>query len=204
MVKPQLDTSRVEEIAERFQGVVNNTLGDVEKELLTNMLDDERFGPALLMAPASTRTEYHYCYPGGLAEHSLDVAVQLNRLADSLCPAKYDFKRLTFLALVHDLGKAGDGVNEYYSIKNSDWHQKQGICYEINSKCQVANVAHRTLFLLQKWGYIFNNFDEYLALLLVETDPKEMPDIYRYNTPELVSLLNWANTWSINSYKEKK
>ncbi len=157
----------------------------------------DKIGTAFYMAPASSREEYHYCYSGGLARHSLNVADNILKVANGLCPGKYSDNKLTTLALIHDIGKAGDGENELYIWNESDWHQSRGIMYELNTKCSKMTVQDRTLFLLQKFG-ISLDMDDYLAIKLCEMKAEEIPDVYRYNEPSVSLLLSMANKWSIN------
>jgi hypothetical protein len=194
-----VDTSHVEEAATNITAALER-LNDPRAQKLRDLFDSE-LGTAFFMAPASARDEYHNCYAGGLAEHSLEVAKWAIKLNAAL-GGKYTEDELWFVSLVHDLGKAGDGKEEYFSFKDSDWHQKQGIKYEINEKCLPMNIADRTLYILQA-HHIDLSPDELLAIKLVETNPAEVPDVYRYNAPDLALILNWANRWAIQKANEK-
>lgn len=194
-----VDTTHVEEAASHFTAALDRNQDPRMKKL--RVLFDSPLGTAFFMAPASARDEYHNCYAGGLAEHSMQVArwaIELN----AIFGGKFTEDELWFLAMVHDLGKAGDGTEEYFAFKDSEWHQKQGIKYEINHKCLAMNVADRTLYILQA-HHIDLSPEELLAIKLVEAHPAEVPEVYRYNTPDLALILQWANRWSIQKANEK-
>jgi hypothetical protein len=195
-----VDTTHVEEAASHFTSALDrlNAEADPRVDKLKKLFDSS-LGTAFFMAPASARDEYHNCYAGGLAEHSMEVArwaIELN----AIFGGKFTEDQLWILAMVHDLGKAGDGKEEYFAFKDSDWHQKQGIKYEINEKCSAMSISDRTLYLLQKNGIVLEP-DEIIALKLVEARPEEVPDLYRYREPDLALILSWANRWSIQRAK---
>lgn len=197
-----VDTSHVEEALSHVNSALDK-MGSGPNDRIPKLraLLDGDLGTAYFMAPSSAREEYHNCYAGGLAEHSLEVAKYAKQLAAALCPDKYTDAHLTFLALVHDLGKAGDGAEEYFSFKDSDWHQKQGIKYEINEKCSAMSISDRTLYLLQKHGITLDP-EEFIAIKLVEAKPEEVPDLYRYREPDLALILQWSNRWAIQIAKK--
>lgn len=198
----QVDISHVEEATFHFSAAIERLKDNKRKEHLMQLFDSE-VGTAFFMAPSSSRAEYHNCYAGGLAEHSLEVAKYMNELAVCLCPGKYDEDQLTFLALIHDLGKAGDGDEEYYIFNENDWsRENRGIMYELNDKCQRMTISDRTLYLLQKYN-VKLTADEILAIRLVEMDPNEMPLTYSYNEPVLALLLRFANRWAIERANQK-
>lgn len=156
-------------------------------------------GEVYFTTPASTSTDYHACYPGGLAEHSLNVTANLKKLASALCPDRYSEGDLIFAGLLHDLGKVGDGENEYYLERDSKWHRDRGILYELNPKCSRMPVGERTIYLLQRADITLTE-EEFVAFRIVEADPQEATH-YRYHEPSLALLLSWSNRWSIQSEK---
>lgn len=198
-----VDTSHVEKAASHVTSALEKMerTGCERYEKLRDLFETE-LGTAYFMAPSSARDEYHNCYAGGLAEHSLEVARYAKVLVEALCPGKFTEAHLTFMALIHDLGKAGDGKEEYFVFKDSDWHQKQGIKYEVNEDCVAMSISDRTLYLLQKNGIVLEP-DEIVAIKLVEAKPEEVPDLYRYREPDLALILNWANRWAIQRSNEK-
>lgn len=157
-------------------------------------------GSIYFSAPASTKVEFHSCYPGGLAQHSLNVTKNLKKLAAAMCPGRWDDATLAFVGLFHDLGKVGDGLSPYYVAKESDWHRKQGILYEVNPECLYAPTSERGLYLLQKFGIMISH-EEYCAIRLNDGQYAEENKPYRMKEPDLALLVHWADVWSTKQEK---
>lgn len=128
------------------------------KELFTKNED------YLIIAPASSKKEYHGCYPGGLVSHIIDV-IDNSELLYELWRQKganmntFTKEELIFSALVHDLGK----LNNY--IPNTDtWRkEKLGEQYMFNNSLPFASVPDRGLFILQQEGIKYS-FNEMVAI----------------------------------------
>jgi hypothetical protein len=172
-----------------------NTLPKERKDKLKEFLNGP-MGEAFFCAPASARTDYHDCYPGGLLLHSLKVYDNLKKLVVCTNFTEANDETLTFVSLFHDLGKAGDGENEYLLQNDSAWHVKNGMPFNYNEDCLVMPSGERTLFLFQKMGLELTS-DEFLAIRLCEA-PQETIDFYKYREPKLALLLNFANRWAMN------
>ena len=105
---------------------------------------------AWLSAPASTR--FHLCRPGGLLEHSVNVAETLLRLRETLAP-QTSRESCIIVALLHDLGKAGmPGQPQYLQ---NDAHarypgmgQTMGAPYRFNRELLYLGVPLRSLALI--------------------------------------------------------
>lgn len=86
---------------------VADLAGKITSPILRRFLCDVMLRADLLdrywLAPASTRPEYHHCYPGGLAEHSCELAA-IVCAALSADPASRDIGIV--VGLCHDVGKA--------------------------------------------------------------------------------------------------
>lgn len=157
-------------------------------------------GLAYFTAPASSREEFHSCFPGGLAHHSLNLVRNLKKLADALCPGKFDSSTLAFVGLFHDLGKVGDGEEEYYLPQKSDWHRNKGMLYETNKDCVYMPTSERGLYILQKYGIELSS-DEYLAIRLNDGQYDDTNKAYRMKEPELALLVHWADMWATQQEK---
>ncbi len=68
---------------------------------LRRLFDDSAIADRWLEAPAGK--QWHHCYLGGLAEHSLNIAEALLKIAESYPKANRDL--LVAGALLHDIGK---------------------------------------------------------------------------------------------------
>lgn len=79
-------------------------------EMLIDAMDDIGF----FEAPASSANHCHY--PGGLAQHSLNVATTAERIASVLLEDGYAdiADSVLVTALLHDLGKCGDYGKQMY------------------------------------------------------------------------------------------
>lgn len=169
------------------------------RTLVIKMMDGP-IGETYFTAPASSREEYHGCYPGGLCQHSLNVVANLRSLSAALCPGQFDGPTLIFVGLFHDFGKVGDGVEEYYVPNPSDWHRNKGMLYEINKKCIYMPTSERGLYVLQK-HCIELNHEEYLAIRLNDGQYDETNKSYRMKEPCLSILVHFADRWSTEQEK---
>lgn len=180
-------------------GKLIEKLPEPRRSLVKKMMDGP-VGQSYYTSPASSREEYHSCYPGGLMQHSLNLIQNLKKLADALCPGRYDHATLIFVGLFHDLGKVGDGVEEFYVPQTSDWHRSKGMLYEINKDCVYMPTSERGLYILQKYGIEVSS-DEYLAIRLNDGQYDDVNKAYRMKEPDLALLVHWADLWSTKQEK---
>lgn len=97
---------------------LDNIKRDGSAQLLEWLCDSDFFE-----APASTK--YHGAYPGGLAQHSLNVYHELCRLIESSdklgCPVRqYSMESIAIVSLLHDVCKAQFYVPEFRNVKTYD------------------------------------------------------------------------------------
>ena len=152
---------------ERFMKLLES---DSRFEQLQTMYKD--FEEQLTIAPASSKTYYHNCFPGGYLDHILrvyDLAIQQAKiLKDNGIKFNFTGEELKFAALHHDLGKLGFSDSEpYYMDEESDWHRARGKMYGINENVQYMNTTDRGLYALQKYG-IKMTLNEYLSIKLAD------------------------------------
>lgn len=155
----------------------------------------ETVGAEFLSAPASSREDYHGCFPGGLADHSLRVVGTLIKLADALAPGVYPNEQLMFLGLMHDLGKVGDGVEPLYVPNPSDWHRKQGMLYKTNQNMMYMPICDRTIYLLNKYGITLTE-EEYIAIRISDGPYEKCNEKYGMKEPDLALLLHFSDRWA--------
>jgi hypothetical protein len=141
-------------------------------------------GEEFFTAPASMRTEYHNCFPGGLCDHSLRVTLNLMNLTGLWAPGRWTNETLEFVGLFHDLGKVGDGERPYYNI-----------LYEANRECVYMPTSERGLFVLQKFGVTVTD-EEYLAIRLNDGMYDETNKRYAMKEPDLAVLVHMADRWA--------
>jgi hypothetical protein len=198
MPRQHLTEEKLEKNIETVNALVE-LMPDPRRTQVKKMLDG-RVGEIYFTAPASSKETHHSCYPGGLCEHSLRVVRNLHNMTKSLCPGVYSDAKLAFVGLFHDLGKVGDGKEEFYIPNPSDWHRDHGQIFEINFKCHFAPTSERGLYILQQQGIVLE-FDEWAAIRLNDGQypPENAP--YKMKEPELAILTHFADLWS--TFQEK-
>lgn len=199
MKKPALSEDEQVHNAELVLKLIDK-LPQPRRGLVRKMLDSLP-NQAYFTAPASSRVEYHSCFPGGLAAHSLNVVANLKKLAVALAPDRYPIETIIFVGLFHDLGKVGDGKEEFYIPNPSDWHREKGMLYETNKDCVYMPTSERGLYILQKAGIELTS-DEYLAIRLNDGMYDDTNKNYRQKEPELALLVHWADMWACKMEKE--
>lgn len=132
-------------------------------------------------APASAKPEYHHCYEGGLARHSLEVHEYLGRLAWVLAPERFSDDDLLVAALFHDLGK----VDTYERTASGYRHTDAG----------WPNHAQRSLFILAAHRVPLSQ-EVYQAILLHDGQYIDANRRWAIREPDLALLVHWADMWS--------
>lgn len=159
-------------------------------EAVLKMLNalDER----LAMCPASTKVDYHNCFPGGLVDHSLRVlknAMTLSKAFDWPVPRD----SLIISCLFHDLGKVGDHEKDYYVPQTDNWrYERLGEHYTYNKDMQYMTVPDRGIFLCQHFGIKLSQ-DELLAIKLNDGQYDESNAPYKLKEPLLADLVHTAD-----------
>jgi HD domain len=132
--------------------------------LVSKLLDAE--GSKMMTCPSSTKTDFQGAYPGGLIQHSLKVT-RLMASLNKTYNAEIKTESIIMTGLFHDLGKIGNDKFDYYVEKESDWHNKLGIMYDINPKLAGSPPSLRSLWLLSKYGISLTE-EEFLAVASVK------------------------------------
>lgn len=149
-------------------------------------------------APASSRTDHHSCFPGGLAYHSLKVTENLFRICAGMdIEAKNSSK--VIVGLFHDLGKIGNLTQDYYLPNPSEWHRKNlGKMYEMNTeRDDDFTVPTRSLRIMEHYGFKFTD-EEYFAILYHDglyVDENRIPAVM-YSKNELARAMQFADSWT--------
>lgn len=167
-----LSVEQIQELYQKFQDLLTSTFSSTRLARLQTMY--ENLGNRLLESPASSKLNYHNCFPGGYLDHILrvtDFALKFYEFyRDTLQLRCSDFtqENLVFVALHHDLGKLGmpDHGREGYVQNPSEWHRKNQLAeYVYNTKNEFCPVPLRSLFLLQHYD-ISISWVEYLGILI--------------------------------------
>jgi len=144
-----------QQLIDNYQKLIDIVVETFEGERKENLLKMYKFfEDRIIVAPASGKPNYHYCFAGGYTEHVLHVvetAKKLMKVYESI-GAVIDFteEELVFCALHHDLGKVGDLEHEYYLVQEDDWRRKKlNEWFTQNPEMQYMSVTDRALWLLQ-------------------------------------------------------
>ena len=151
---------------EKLLQLVEDTFEGDRKEKLLEMY--KYFEDRMVVAPASGKEEYHYCYAGGYVNHVLHVvetALEVSKTYEKVGGYKdWTDEELIFSAMHHDLGKVGDLNSEYYIPQDNDWRRKTlGEVFTHNTEIDNMRVTDRALFILQHFG-VKVNMKETLAI----------------------------------------
>ena len=145
------------------------------------------------MAPASQRLDQYGAHPGGLVEHSLNVA-SLLRKSNEVYSHGLDMNSIIKVALLHDIGKVGDLKHNLFVEQDSQWHrEKLKQEYKYNENIPKMSTSHRTLFLLQHFGVQLTS-DEWLAIQLAQGSHFEENRFYVGCEPTLAMALQHAKS----------
>lgn len=195
----KISAEKIEENFKKFSTLCN-VLGEERSKNVSKLI--EYFGERLALCPASSKVEFHACYPGGLIEHSLCVlsnAYKLSKIYLEFDKESIKKDSIILCSLMHDIGKVGDLKNDYYIVNDSQWHVEKGIYYKINNTLQYMTVEDRSLYLLQHFD-IKLSLEEWLAIRLsIVSENNERS--YKMKENVLGLLLNQAVRISIQQEK---
>ncbi len=200
MKQQKLTTEDYGRVIESFNSVINN----IENEQVRNAVDDlfTNYGERFFAAPASTKLEFHNCFPGGLAEHTLRVYVILRDLAQRY-GRDIPTDSLIVSALLHDFGKMGNETHDYYIPKDSQWHkEKLGIYYEVNKDMMYFEHEHLSLYMAHAHAVPLTK-EEYQAILIHNGPYAASFEPYKFRACTLAELLHQADMLATKTEKEK-
>jgi len=170
----------------------------------------------ICMMPASHKTAYHNCGPGGYVDHVNRVISSALRLDDVWhdmgALTTWSTEELVFSALNHDLGKMGTKDEEMYLPNTSQWHvENKGELYEVNHKISFMSVPDRSLYLLNQYNIEYSEneylaiklhdgmYDEankpYLMSYLPETKPRTSLIFIIHQADMIASRIEFENEW---------
>lgn len=157
-------------------------------------------GAQFIAAPASTRTDLHNCYEGGLIEHMLLVAKYAVNINNTLPEnQQVGLESLIKVCLLHQIGKA-----HLYVAKDpvkDDWHIKRGMYYDFNESLVSMRVGERSAFYATKYN-IFLTEEEFQAI--VNHDKTDDDKQAKWHSNMLAVILRQANELAIMEEKSKQ
>jgi hypothetical protein len=153
-------------------------------------------GLNFITAPASTRTDLHNCYEGGLIEHLLLVtkyAVGINEILPEA--QQVSLNSLIKVCCLHQIGKSN-----LYTPHKSDWHRGKGILYEFNEDLVSMRVGERSAYYATNNGVDLTE-EEYQAI--VNHDKTDNDKQAKWHSNMLGVILRQANELAIMDEKNK-
>ncbi len=148
------DNERILKQLEKLLELARNNFSDDRFEKVEKLFD--HFAERMVTTPASQKSFYHCCYPGGWLDHTHNVISGIVEASTAFkkLGGEIDFTKeeAIFSAMFHDLGKLGDMDAPYYIPQDSDWHRKRGELYKENPALPRMPHAERSLYILQHFG----------------------------------------------------
>ena len=150
-------------------------------------------GERICMCPQSMRSSEPGAHPGGLVNHSLNVASAMRTINDAM-NLEVSIASIFKVALLHEIGKIGDENLDLYVEQDSDWHVKNlGQYYKYNEDIPKMSISHRTLYLLQKFKIELER-DEWIAIQISQGSHFEENRFYTNSEPTIAILLQKAKS----------
>lgn len=193
---------KIEELVEDTISLIENFCSKERAEKLLKLIEDigqEKY----FSAPASSKNDYHNSFPGGLAEHNLNVLMNLKDLVDTFkFSDEITDEEICVASILHDIGKAAntDG-DEFYVAMQEKWKKDKGENYDYSYGSTYFPTNQRTLFLIQKHNFELSP-KEYQAILLNDGLGLEGNRVYSFRQNTLTLLLQMAD--QLATIKEKK
>jgi len=153
-------------------------------------------GEDFIKAPASTATNLHNSFEGGLIAHLLltaKYAVSINNiLPDNM---KVELASLLKVALLHQIGKA-----KLYKPLESKWHNDRGINYEFADESTSLRVGERSTIYALSNGITLTE-DEFQSIINHDKDDTDKQA--KWHSSTLAVVLRQANELAIMEEKSK-
>lgn len=177
--------------------ILDNTKKYFETSTKLGFMNDDLMkflGAEFISAPASSMSEYHGAFEGGLIDHLLKVAkyaVNVNNTLPEDKRVKQD--SLVKVCLLHQIGKSN-----LYKPCTSEWHRKnQGKMYEFNDDLVSMRVSERSLYYAMSHGIKFTE-EEFSAIMFYDKTDDKMSEFHNSMLGELLKI---GNTLAIKTSK---
>ena len=175
-----------------------------------------KFDERIALLPASHKTNYHNCFPGGYADHVLRVikaAFKVHKVWVEMGMVEtYTDEELFVAALNHDLGKIGSAEETSVYPSTDEWRKKNlGEMYSFNTAIGYMTVPDRSLFLLQEAGIqlstnewiaikthdsLYDKANEaYLKGFMNETKPRTSLPFVLHQADLMAARVEWERDW---------
>ncbi|MBF0595833.1 MAG: HD domain-containing protein [Candidatus Omnitrophica bacterium] len=142
-------------------------------------------------SPASTR--FHLAKPGGLVEHSLNVANTLLKMRAMFAPEITE-ESCVISAIYHDIGKIGWPGKPYYLPQTEEYYRRRGIFYKVNEAATHMDIATRSLHIVG--SHIILSEEEAQAIRYHDGQYIEENHSVAHHETKLTRLLQYSDNWS--------
>jgi hypothetical protein len=156
-------------------------------------------GEDFIKAPASTMSDLHNAFEGGLIDHLLRVTKFAISINENVLPEhlKLDKKTIIKTCFLHQIGKA-----HLYLPCTSEWHRtNQGKMYEFNDELVSMRVGERSAYYALSNNVSLTE-EEYQAIVNYDKDNTDKQA--KYHNSLLGDLLKMANDLAITEEKNQK
>lgn len=175
---------------ERYKKLLNKLGEDGEK--IYQYLDSTDF----FTAPASTR--FHGSYEGGLAEHSYNVYVALQKIKEDLFRERYSIETLIKVSILHDICKCNFYKESTRNVKNEDTGKWEQVPYYTIEDLIPYGHGEKSVMLANK---IIDLTDEEMFAIRFHMGFSEPKELYNalgeaMNKYPLVLALHMADLYS--------
>ena len=182
-----MDTDRLLDQFESYTKILKKYFPD---KGMDRFLED--FGTRLATCPRALESNKGGEY-GDLVKYQMKIAVRAKEIS-KITQEECDSRSAVRVALVHELGKLGDEENELFVSQESQWHRdKLGQNFKYNEMCNKMTVAHRTLYLLQKYEIQLSQ-DEWITVMTCQGAHFPENAFYANSTSPLSGVINFAKT----------
>lgn len=190
----------IEEVANQTAEIIEAFCSDARAKQLNKFI--ENIGTEVYFsAPASSKKEYHGCYPGGLAKHNLNVVNALFSIVEA-CELGIDTESICVAGLLHDIGKTiNTDLKPYYVPETENWKKERGEMYSRNEGSIFLPTHQRSIWLIHRFEFCLSP-DEYQAILLNDGQYLAENKVYANRECELAKLVHMAD--NIALIKEKR
>ena len=187
----------IEEI-EKNWSIFEKLCSRLSDDNISNLLNE--LGERISTCPSSAKLDQYQAYPGGLVQHSLDVASSMRKLNDA-----HDLglktQSILKVSLLHDIGKIGSLDRDYFVPQDSDWHrEKLGQVFKYNESLARMSISHRSLYLLQHFGVSLTS-DEWISIQIASGSHFEENRFYVGHEPTLALTLQNSKSMVIHKFK---
>ena len=188
------NTTNLESIWAKYSSLFKRAFGDTKS--VNSFLD--KFGEKIVMCPASHKSDQKYCEPGGLMRQSIDIALTMKKISESM-GLDVESSSILKVALGHDLGKIGLEGLDYYLPQDSEWHrEKLGALYKFNDQIPRMPITHVSLFVLSTFGASLT-LDENRSISTSHGPGREENKPYGFTNTQLQTLIQAARLLTVQT-----